>query len=291
MTLALCIPFRGANAPDPRFLGHLARQIARLTFFDDPLDRPDFIVIGHMAKSDLDDPALVKRLPKAVGKHPTGSHEPEIFVSTLISPDAWSPAVARNIAAVKAIDLGADQLVFCDADVLQARGAFFVAREKLLERCFMVTRPWLIGETSADALVVERLWPRLPPAVRYSDPLMQNLYVPGAFFAIPAGLFVELGGYCEEIGRGEDEDICDRAVRLGATRLLHETLALHVGAVTKPETDPLLPKAREILDFRRANGVAVVRNPSGRFAAPEDRRRVLPPHASARRPDGPSPEV
>lgn len=264
MTLALVIPFRGTLRRTPAYVHHLARLIARLSHFDDPEDRPDLVVVGHTPLWPFDHNLLERDLPKLVRKHPTGRWSVPLEFMVGPGKNRWRPAVARNIGAAHALALGATKLVFMDADILPTRGAFLTAREVLGESPApsMVQIPWQVTERTAAMLVDQPMWAQLPAA--QVTPENEGIYIPGAWFGVSAETFLRCGGFDEDLTRGEDEDLADRAVRAGAPRRFYLSLCVHVGPVTDPRTDPELPRIRAVLDERRERNVIHV---PGRFDA------------------------
>lgn len=166
-------------------------------------------------------PSRVEAFEKVVEIYNQHFPEFDIVISDSLDTD-FNLAQARNLGAKKAIDSGADIVIFNDADFF-ATPATIQKAINYAVRNNEITAPYnryLQHNTAKEtAVFLKRLDYRLklgkefsPPTLSYSDTLPRRLWPCSGSIVVPKDIFLELGGFEEKIkGWGPEDTMLHRA--------------------------------------------------------------------------------
>lgn len=147
-------------------------------------------------------------------------------VEVISHPRSKGPAAARNTGLAAT---ATDFVAFLDSDVVPRRGWLEALLGHFSDPAVALVAPRIVGLSHSDNLVARYeavrssldLGRREAPVVPYGT----VSYVPSAAIICRRSTLVEMGGFDETMGVGEDVDLCWRLVELGA-RLRYEPIAL-----------------------------------------------------------------
>lgn len=247
--LALCIPFMDDAAG--KYRPQLAQLLVRLASLPRG-QRPNEVIVGVLERPGVSVEKTFEELAQL------GAWHERLDVKVTSAPaTSWRPSVARNLAGRLAVELGARELVFMDADCLPDREAFPTIRDVLRRgSAAILNKFWCVSDDIGRACAVsDRAWDLLPDPPDSLNDQGKVVYAPGLILGVRAADFVAIGGYDELLQPGEDEDLVERLRRFGAELVLYDRLAIHCGIPADYTFNPLYRRAQEIIDARAAANV------------------------------------
>jgi len=165
-------------------------------------------------------PTRIKAFESVVSFYETNFPELDVIPSDS-NEDQFNLAQARNLGAGKAITSGSDLIIFNDADFFTSPEALKRAIEFALKHNEIVA-PYNVyfqhNNEKETSMFLKRLDYRLklgkkftPPTLSYNDSLPRRLWPCSGSIVVPKEIFLELGGFEEDIkGWGPEDTMLHR---------------------------------------------------------------------------------